>query len=387
MDIVYINSNQGLALACDTIRLSKAVCIDTEFHRETTYYPELALIQVSNGEKTYCIDPLEVSDFAPFIALLNNISVTKVLHASQQDLEIFNHLFKALPSPIFDTQIAAGLLGYGDQVGYAALIKKVLNIDLDKSQSRTDWLRRPLSEQQLLYAANDVYYLAKAYPKIIAELDSLGRLEWLKGDFSSLCEPATYTVNTAEIWKKVKGNQRLNGVQLAVLQAIAGWREEQAEKRNRPRRRIIPDDALIDIARQKPTSAEQIKRMRSLNKSRISSEEASQLLQRTNNALRMGKEHWPKHVKRHKLNMREEALVDALTSILKLKADEHKITPLNLANKKDLEGLLQGETDIPLMQGWRYSHAGQTIEQYLKGKGCLEARSGELRYQQYEGKK
>jgi len=378
MDIVYIDTNEALALNCDTIRLSKVICIDTEFHRETTYYPELALIQISDGEKTCCIDPLGITDFTPFTALLSNPLVTKVLHASGQDLEIFNHLFNILPSPMFDTQIAAGLLGYGDQIGYAALIKKELNIDIDKSQSRTDWLKRPLNRDQLLYAANDVYYLAKAYPKMLEKLESLNRLEWLKGDFSALCLPAKYIVDTTLIWKKVKGNQKLHGIQLAILQALAAWREETAQKRNRPRRRILPDDALIDIARLKPTNADKIMNLRSLNKTRLSSEDAAQLHQRMSNALRMTQEFWPKHIKRHKLTMREEALIDTLMSLLKLKADEHSITPLNLSSRKDLEELLQGNADIPLMQGWRYSHAGQVIEQFLDGKSALQVNAGKL---------
>jgi len=381
MDITYIDSNEALALSCDTIRLSKVICIDTEFHRETTYYPELALIQISDGKKTCCIDPLDITDFTPFTSLLSNPLVTKVLHASGQDLEIFNHRFNILPSPMFDTQIAAGLLGYGDQIGYAALIKKELNIDIDKSQSRTNWLKRPLNREQLLYAASDVYYLAKAYPKMLAQLESLNRLEWLKGDFSALCLPAKYNVDTTLIWKKVKGNQKLHGMQLAILQAVAAWREETAQKRNRPRRRIVPDDALIDIARIKPNSADKIKKLRSLNKTRLSSEDAAQLHQRMSNALRMTQEHWPKHPRRHKLTLRDEALIDSLMALLKLKADEHHITPLNLASRKDLEKLLQGETEIPLMQGWRYSHAGQVIEQFLEGKTSLQICAGELQLQ------
>ncbi|VAW67486.1 Ribonuclease D [hydrothermal vent metagenome] len=381
MDIVYIDTNEALAFYCDTIRLSKVICIDTEFHRETTYYPELALIQISNGESTCCIDPLSVTDFTPFVSLLSNSNVTKVLHASGQDLEIFNHLFNTLPSPMFDTQIAAGLLGYGDQIGYAALIKKELNINIDKSQSRTDWLKRPLNKEQLLYAASDVYYLAKAYPKMLAQLESLNRLEWLRGDFSALCLPAKYIVDTNHIWKKVKGNQKLHGNQLAILQAVAAWREEMAQQRNRPRRRIVPDDALIDIARIKPDSAEKIQRLRSLNKTRLNAEDASQLLQRMKNAQRMSQEHWPKHVKRHKLNMREEALVDALMALLKLKAEEHHITPLNLSSRKELESLLQGSDDIPLMQGWRYSHAGQEVEQFLNGGSFMRIEGNELKLQ------
>lgn len=378
MDIVYIDSNEALALTCDTIRLSKILCVDTEFHRETTYYPELALVQLSNGESTCCIDPLKITDFTPLLALFKNPSVTKVFHASQQDLEIFNHLFNTLPSPIFDTQIASSLLGYGEQIGYAALIKKELNIDIDKSQTRTDWMKRPLSDAQLLYAASDVHYLAKAYPKIVSQLVSMNRLEWLQGDFSSLCKPAHYQVDKLNIWKKVKDNQKLKGEALVILQALAAWREETAQIRNRPRRHILSDDALIDIARLKPDSVEKLTHLRSLNKSRITKEDAAQLIQRMTSALRMPKEQWPKHVKRHKLTAREDAFVDALSALLKLKADEHHITPLNLASRKDLENLLQGEADIPLMHGWRYTHAGQLIEEFLNGKCFLQACSGEL---------
>ncbi len=384
MDIVYIDSNESLALTCDTIRLSKVLCVDTEFHRETTYYPELALIQISNGEKTCCIDPLSITNFTPLLAIMNNSNITKVFHASHQDLEIFNYLFNTLPSPIFDTQIAAGLLGYGEQIGYAALMQKELNIDIDKSQTRTDWMKRPLSNDQLLYAASDVYYLAKAYPKIVQKLDSLNRLEWLQNDFSSLSKPENYKVDKQSIWKKVKGNQKLKGEALVLLQALAAWREETAQTRNRPRRRVLPDDALIDIARLKPDTAEKITQLRSLNKSRLSNEDATQIIQRMENAQHLPKEHWPKHAKRHKLNPREDALVDALSAVLKLKADEHNITPLNLASRKDLEGLLQGQTDIPLMQGWRYLHAGQVIEEFLSGKCFLQAISGELVHKKFE---
>lgn len=384
MDIVYIDTNEALALTCDTLRRSKVLCIDTEFHRETTYYPELALIQISNGETTCCIDPLPITDFTAFLAILNNVNIIKVLHASQQDLEIFNYLFNTLPSPVFDTQIAAGLLGYGEQIGYAALIHKELNIEIDKSQTRTDWMKRPLTRDQLLYAASDVYYLAKAYPKIIEKLESLDRLAWLQNDFSSLSKPEQYKVDTQSIWKKVKGNQKLKGEALVMLQALAAWREETAQTRNRPRRRILPDDALIDIARLKPETAEKITQLRSLNKSRLNNEDATQLIQRMKNAQRLPKEHWPKHAKRHKLNAREDALVDALSSVLKLKADEHNITPTNLATRKDLEGLLQGQTDIPLMQGWRYLHAGQVIEEFLSGQCFLQASSGELVHKKFE---
>lgn len=379
MDLEFIDSDSALVNVCERLSESRAICIDTEFHRETTYFPELALIQVSDGELTCCIDPLKISDYTPFLSLLRDTGMTKVLHASQQDLEIFNHLFDTLPTPVFDTQVAAGLLGYGDQIGYAALIKLLLNVDIDKSQSRTDWLKRPLSKDQMLYAANDVYYLAQAYPMMVQQLDKLGRTEWLKEDFASLEQADTYRVDRMAIWKKVKGHQKLNGVQLAILQYLAAWREERAESINRPRRRVLPDEALVDIARQRPDSGEKIQRMRSLSKTRLSSDEAAALLKCIGDAQALPKSEWPKHVRRHKLNLREEALVDAMTAILKLKADEHRITALNLASRKDLENMLQGETDIPLLQGWRYSHAGKALERFLQGQTQLEAHAGECR--------
>lgn len=379
MDITYIDSDPSLAQTCDALSASKVVCIDTEFHRETTYYPELALIQLSDGDATYCVDPLTIQDFSPFIELLKNPQVIKVLHASYQDLEIFNQLFQTLPWPVFDTQIAAGLLGYGDQIGYAALIQKELNIEIDKSQSRTDWLKRPLNDEQLQYAASDVYYLYQAYEKMHAQLDKLNRLSWLDDDFANLCKPTHFTVDNRSIWKKVKGNQRLRGVQLAILQALADWREQVAQKRNRPRRRIISDDALIDIARIKPDSVEKITRLRSLNKTRLNHDDAAQLLALMNQAMQLPQDQWPKLTKRRKLNMREEALVDVLNAILKLKADEHSITPLNLASRKELEDILQGELDVPLLQGWRYKHGGREVEAFLQGEHSLQAAKGELK--------
>lgn len=378
MDILNIDNNQALHDVCESFGQSSVICIDTEFHRETTYYPELALIQISDGSTTCCIDPLGISDFEPFLSLLRNQELLKVLHASQQDLEIFQYLFDTLPNPVFDTQIAAGLLGYGEQTGYAVLMKQILNVELDKSQSRTDWLKRPLSEEQLIYAANDVHYLAQAYPKMLDELNQLGRREWLDFDFAQLMEASHYQVDVTSIWKKVKGNQKLKGIQLAILQSLAAWREQTAQQRNRPRRRILPDEALVDMARLKPDTADKIKRLRSLNKTRLQQDDAEQLLTCIQQAQQQDKASWPKLVRRQKLNTKQEALADVLTALLKLSADEHRITPLNLASRKDIEALIQGQTDVALMQGWRYSHAGQQIEAFLKGQSLLQMSGADL---------
>ncbi len=378
MDIIYIDNNHTLAIECDQLQMSPVICVDTEFHRENTYYPELALIQISNGEKTICIDPLSLDNLKPILALLTNPAILKVFHASQQDMEIFHHHFNILPAPVFDTQIAAGLLGYGDQIGYAALIKTVLNVDIDKSQTRTDWMKRPLDRKQIQYAASDVYYLAKAYPKILEQLENLGRLDWLKGDFSELCLPARYTVELHMMWKKVKGHQQLRGFQLALLQALASWREEMAQQRDKPRRRIIPDEALIDIARQKPQDAKSLLALRSMQKTRLSREDAETVLERMSHASRLAKSEWPKLPKKQKLSLSEDALVDCLMALLKLKAEEHHINPSLLASRKHLEALARGERELDIMKGWRFTHAGEILLEFLNNKVSLQADSNKL---------
>ncbi|MCW9013552.1 MAG: ribonuclease D [Gammaproteobacteria bacterium] len=378
MDILFIDNSETLALACDQFRLSPFLCVDTEFHRETTYYPELALIQISNGQQTICVDPLALHNLKPLLALLGNPEIMKVFHASQQDIEIFHHQFGILPAPLFDTQIAAGLLGYGEQIGYAPLMKNLLNVDIDKSLTRTDWMKRPLNNKQIQYAASDVYYLAKAYPVIEKRLKELNRLDWLKGDFSKLCTPANYKTDTHNIWKKTKGNQSLRGQQLAVLQAVAACREEMAQQKNRPRRRVLPDDALIDIAKQKPDTVEKILALRTLKNSRLSKSDAEQFLLRIQQGLRLAKDHWPHHPVKTKLTLPEDALVDSLMGLLKLMAHKHHISPAILATRKELEALMRGEDKLPLLTGWRYAHAGQELVKYLDGHLCLSAQSDKL---------
>ncbi len=233
MKITYIDRQDDLAAACNAMKSSPVICLDTEFHRETTYYSQLALVQISDGDNTLCIDPLPLQDFTPLLELLTDPQILKVLHASHQDMEIFLHRFNCLPSPVFDTQIAAGLLGYGEQIGYAALIKTVLDVDIDKSQTRTDWMKRPLNKKQIDYAASDVYYLAQAYRIMAEQLQKLDRLQWLRDDFDELSLPQRYRPESQDMWKKVKGHQQLRGEQLAILQALAAWREQTAQHRDR----------------------------------------------------------------------------------------------------------------------------------------------------------
>ena len=376
MSNLYINSPAELISACNQFKSSPFICVDTEFHRETTYFPELALIQIADESLTVCIDPLAVDDLTPITDLFSDTRIIKVFHACHQDLEIFYHLFKALPSPMFDTQIAATLIGHGDQIGYAALIKSCLDIEVDKSQTRTDWLKRPLNDKQLEYAANDVIYLSQAYPLIVKQLQQLGRLNWLDEDFARLSNTDTFKVHPENMWKKVKGHQKLRGQQLAVLQAVSAWRETSAINRNKPRRRILSDDALIDMCKQKPEDTKQLLALRSLNKSRVSQQEAGVLIQCIATACALPPEQWPRLPKKHKISAEQDTVVDGLITVLKYNASKHNINHTSLATRKQLEALVCGERDLDILNGWRKSHAGQMLLDFLDGKLSINIQAG-----------
>jgi ribonuclease D len=376
MSFLYIETKEALISACQQFRNSPFLCVDTEFHRETTYYPELALIQLGDEKLTVCIDPLVLDDLSPILELFTDTKIQKVFHACSQDLEIFSNEFGVLPDPIFDTQIAAALLGYGEQIGYAALIKDILNVDVDKSQTRTDWMKRPLNEKQIEYAGNDVFYLAQAFPKMLKQLQDLGRLNWLENDFKALSLTETFSVKPTDMWRKAKGHQRLGSQQLAILQAVASWREQAAQSKNRPRRRVLPDDALIDMVKQKPDSSKKLLGLRSLNRTRLSHSEADELVECIQQGLQMPKDQWPSLPKKHKTNAMQDALVDVLTAVLKLNASKHNINHASLATRKQLEALVRGERDLPIMNGWRKTHAGEILIEFIEGKLYLATEEG-----------
>lgn len=380
MHIEYIDNLPALALACQQLAHSPTICVDTEFHRETTYYPKLALIQLADAEHTYCIDPLALPDMQPLQTLFANTNILKVFHAAWQDMEIFLHTFGCLPTPVFDTQIAAALLGMGEQVGYAALIQEYLGVEVDKSQTRTDWLQRPLNEKQIEYAGGDVYYLCRAYPLMAEQLRALHREDWLADDFRALCNPQNYTPHPPDMWRKIKAHQKLRGVELAILQTTTAWRETTAQQRDKPRKRIINDDALVDIARQKPDSAAQIFSLRSMQGARLTQDDANAILNCIKQASQLPQDAWPRLPKFRKLGADEDALVDALTALLKQQAATHKINPASIASRKQLEALVSGERDISLLQGWRLQHAGQALLDFLDGKTTLRVSNDKLTF-------
>lgn len=379
MSDLYIDNADALTGLCNHLQQAPWLALDTEFVREKTYFPELCLIQIATDEVVACIDPLALSDLEPLIKLIYNPKTVKVFHAAYQDLEIFYHLRQALPSPVFDTQIAAALLGQGEQVSYANLVKAVLGVELNKSEARTDWTQRPLLPAQLAYAANDVRYLSTIYVHQRKELARLNRTEWLTEDFAALSRIDCYAHNPHLLWQRISGSQRLRGVQLAVLRNLAMWREEKARSLNRPRKWILRDDILVELARRMPKNLEQLKRVRGLE-SKVLERDGETLLDVIVLACSEPQQSWPsKPLMRPHLRPEQEALVDAMMALVRLRGAQQKVSPQFLANRKDLEHLLLDDrVDLPLLHGWRAALAGNEVQALIRGEVGLEVRDSEL---------
>jgi len=378
---LHIATEQQLHELCTQLHGSNWLALDTEFIREKTYYPDFCLLQISNSTIAASVDPLAIDDLSELMEIIYNESIIKIFHAGRQDLEIFHQLWGRLPKPLFDTQLAATILGLGNQIGYGNLVQKLTGRELEKSHSRTEWSRRPLIQEQLRYALDDVIYLGDIYTDISDRLKKLGRESWLQEDFDELTDPATYSIDPQGMWKRIKGNQHLKGVQLAVLQAITAWREQEAERSNRPRRWILKDDVLVELARRQPKDVKGLERIRGLEPGSIK-RQGDTLLKLIAESKRLSKEDWPQaHVRGPKPNPNQEAITDLLQCCLRLIAEQEEITPAALANRKDLEQQVMGNMDSELLHGWRKALVGDTLLEVLKGEITPGLQEGMLRLQ------
>jgi len=361
----YIDTLEKLRSFAQKISKSPWIALDTEFLREKTYYAKLCLIQIEADNHRACIDPLLIEDLSPFHELLLNPDIIKVFHAAHQDVEILSQEMGKMPAPIFDTQIAASVLGYGDQMGYARLVEHMLGVQLSKTQSRTDWTRRPLKQMQLEYAIDDVRYLAQIYPKMIDELNSRGRLKWLDKDFARAVDPETYAANPKDRWLKVRGNQVLKSQQLAVLRELAAWREEKAEKSNLPRKWIISDDILLDLARQQPSTTEAIGEIRGLNPKANKYHEL--WLSLIKKAQSLPESEWPVPPRSKKPTPNQNLTIDLLMLVIQLQAKKHGLTAAAIATRKQVAQMIQ-EKKSRLSNDWRGELVNTEFAQILSGE-------------------
>lgn len=376
-----ITQQSELDIACQRLAEGSFICVDTEFHRETTYWPELCLIQASCEGYEIIIDPMaEDLDIGPFLTLLADESRPKVFHAARQDQEIFNRLIGHPPRPVFDTQIAAMALGIGDSVSYDNLIQRVLKRRIDKSSQFTDWKRRPLTEKQLVYAMGDVTHLRDAYLIMLDRLKEQDRMSWAQAEMADLEDPALYDTSPENAWKRLK-MRKPNKEYAAVFASVAGWREDKAQVFNKPRRRILKDDAIQEIADQKPQSEKAFERLRAVPKGFIRSKYAEGLMDAVYAAIQDPDTHAPKLPKRQHNPEMPAGAPEMLKVLLKAVSDEANVVPRLIANSADVERLARGETskDIAALNGWRNELFGKKALALLSGKLALSFENGQVR--------
>jgi ribonuclease D len=370
MTIQYINKTEQLEALCEQISQQPWIALDTEFLREKTYYPKFCLLQIATPEWVACVDPLTITDLKPLLEAIYNPNIVKVLHACRQDLEIFYQITGRIPGPIFDTQIAAPLLGFQENPGYAMLVSSFLNINLNKAHTRTDWSERPLSEDQIQYAADDVIYLCKIYTLMCAQLEKLGRRDWLESDFALLNNTELYQMSPENAWLKVRGKNKLTGKQLSIMQALTEWRERTAQEENKPRSWLLGDDLLLELAKLQPVTLAELAKIRNINERTVN---------RYGKALcelvDVSRQRPPKPLNEKdrpaKKTQQHEAVLDVLSSVVRIRAEENSLNPIILATRKDLEELLFDEEDCLLLQGWRYKMAGRELQGLLRGEYTL----------------
>jgi ribonuclease D len=378
-----ITTTEDLAAFCEAAKSQPYVTIDTEFLRERTYWSKLCLIQMALPGKTgdaVLVDPIAGEDMSmePLYDLFRHKATVKVFHAARQDLEIFFVEGKVFPDPLFDTQIAAMVCGFGEQVGYETLVKKIAKENLDKTSRFTDWSRRPLSTAQQEYALADVTHLRVIYEWLAGQLAKNGRTRWVEEELSILTDPATYTVHPDEAWLRVK-TRTTSGRFLAVVKELARFREEYAQRLNVPRSRVMKDDALLELASTRPSSMEELGRSRLLLREGRKPEIADGILAAIKAGLEMKPEDMPKpDLSREQLQV-NPALADLLRVLLKAKSEQLGVASKLIASAADLDAIAAGEREVEALTGWRFEAFGEDALRLCKGEIALSAKGTEVR--------
>ncbi len=368
-----IETTAALADACKELAKSEFVTIDTEFLRETTFWPQLCLVQMASPTLEVLVDPMAKGiDLTPLFELMADPNVVKVFHAARQDIEIIYHLGGLIPHPIFDTQVAAMVCGFGDSISYDQLVQKTKNVQIDKSSRFTDWSRRPLSEKQLDYALADVTHLRDVYMALKSQLEREGRSSWLKEEMDILEARETYDMHPDDAWLRLKSRLR-KPTELAILKFVAAWREREARSRNVPRSRVLKDDAIFEIAQQQPKDAEALSRLRTVPKGWERSTSGTAIIETVNAALALPKAEMPQAPRHSHSPEGSGAAVELLKVLLKLSADKHGVAAKVIANSEDLDKIAsEGEkAEVQALSGWRRELFGEPALKLIRGEVAL----------------
>jgi ribonuclease D len=365
-----ITDSAALAAACDRLRNAPFVAVDTEFLRETTFWARLCLIQIASPDDAYIIDPLAANlDLGAFFDLMADESLMKVFHAARQDVEIFVHLSSTVPNPLFDTQIAAMVCGFGDQISYDQLVRRTTGDHVDKTSRFTDWSRRPLSDTQLDYALSDVTFLCDVYTTLVESLDKQNRAHWVAEEMAILSDIETYRSHPENAWQRLKMRVK-KPRQLAVLKTVAAWREEEAQKRDVPRNRVLKDDAIYEIALQQPKNTNGLGQLRTIPRGYERSSTAQDILQAVEQALAIDEADLPKIPRSRTPPDHAGAATELLKVLLKMIAERHGVASRIIATVDDLEKIAADDNaDVRALKGWRME---------LFGGKALAIKNGEL---------
>jgi ribonuclease D len=373
-----ISTTEELAAVCSRMARHPFVTVDTEFLRETTYYPLLCVAQMASPDEAVVIDALATGiDLAPFFALMENESVTKVFHAARQDIEIVWNMAETIPHPIVDTQVAAMVLGYGDSISYDQLVQRITGDTLDKSHRFTDWTRRPLSDAQVTYALSDVTHLRDVYVALAADLEKRGRSSWVQAEMDILTSPETYRADPERAWERLKSRVR-KPKELAVLIEVAAWREREAQTRDVPRGRVIKDEVIGDIAVQAPTTIERLGHLRSLPKGFERSRWGDQIIEAVKRGLERDQKTLPR-LERFRPAPNGAATVELLKVLLRMTAERHGVAAKVIATVDDLDRIAaDDEADIPALKGWRRELFGEKALALKHGRLALAVDKGRV---------
>lgn len=375
-----ITDTGALAAFCEALSSAEYITVDTEFMRESTFWPILCLVQVAGPDDEAIIDPLaDTIDLKPLYDLIANENVLKVMHAATQDIEIFHHEGGVTPQPLFDTQVAAMVAGFGDQVGYEGLIAKLAKVRLDKASRFTDWSHRPLSESQLEYAMADVTHLRVAYEKLRARIEENGRIAWVEQEMIKLADPAKYEVVPEEAWRRMK-TKRAQPRYLAVLQAVAAWRDREAMNRDQPRNRILRDDVLSQLAARPPENPKALSRVRGLPKGFADGKMGRSLIEAIEAGRNLPEDEAPELPPIVELPPGAGPLMDLLKVLLKFKCDTHDVAQKLVATVADLEEIAaDDDADVAALRGWRREIFGEDALRLKHGEIALGAGMGKVR--------
>jgi ribonuclease D len=365
-----IATTRELVETCSRLSEHPVVTVDTEFMRETTYWPKLCVIQMASPEEAVVVDALGPQlDLSPFFGLMADTRVMKVFHAARQDIEIIYHLSGIIPHPIFDTQVAAMVCGFGESISYDQLVHRLAGERIDKSSRFTDWSRRPLSDRQLAYAAADVTYLRDVYRELSRRVREQNRGDWVRTEMEILTSVDTYRTDPEDAWKRLKMRIR-KPIELAVLQDVAAWREREAQNRDVPRNRVLKDDALFEIAAQQPTTPEALGELRTIPRGFERSRSGDEILAAVRRAVALPKDQLPKVPKARSNGEASTATVDLLKVLLKMVSEAHGVAAKLIATVGDLEAIAADDNaDVPALSGWRRK---------LFGDSALRLKHGEL---------